>query len=207
MGFMSRGCPSTQSCGVMLSCDTGNSWANPWGKSSNPPGNEGVLLSLWSGVRFPPGPPTRIRTAVSRLHSLQNPAEKPLFTPYRSPLRRSCCASLKRTVPSDGFVATLPTQDLWRLFHALSYGWKEKKAPATEHARDGCHPGTRPPVLPLDLLQGTDGVLFEIATDPPGFPLDEPPEKLGTGLKLPPWLESRRDLLERVPPPLRLPAF
>ncbi len=51
------------------------------------------------------------------------------------------------------------------------------------------------------------GVLFEIATDPPGFTLDEPLEKLGTGLKLPPWLESRRDLLERVLPPLRLPAF
>ncbi len=51
------------------------------------------------------------------------------------------------------------------------------------------------------------GVLFEIATDPPGFTLDEPPDRLGTGLKLPPWLEPRRDQLERVLPPLRLPEF
>lgn len=49
------------------------------------------------------------------------------------------------------------------------------------------------------------GVLFEIATDPPGFTVDEPPERLGTSLKLPPWLEQRRALLERTLLPLRLP--
>ena len=36
------------------------------------------------------------------------------------------------------------------------------------------------------------GVLFEIATDPPGFTCDEPVESLGSGLKLPPWLEASR---------------
>jgi catechol 2,3-dioxygenase-like lactoylglutathione lyase family enzyme len=48
-------------------------------------------------------------------------------------------------------------------------------------------------------------VLFEIATDPPGFAVDEPVEQLGSRLRLPPWLESRRAFLERVLPPLRLP--
>ena len=47
------------------------------------------------------------------------------------------------------------------------------------------------------------GVLFEIATDPPGFAIDEPIEELGSSLKLPPWLESRRSELESVLPPLR----
>lgn len=42
------------------------------------------------------------------------------------------------------------------------------------------------------------GVLFEIATDPPGFSVDEPTESLGEALKLPPWLESRREIIERV---------
>lgn len=37
-----------------------------------------------------------------------------------------------------------------------------------------------------------DGLLHEIATDPPGFAADETPDRLGTDLKLPPWLESRR---------------
>ena len=50
------------------------------------------------------------------------------------------------------------------------------------------------------------GVLFEIATDPPGFAVDEAEEELGTHLKLPPWLETRRDKLEEVLPPLRVPA-
>jgi glyoxalase family protein len=49
------------------------------------------------------------------------------------------------------------------------------------------------------------GVLFEIATDAPGFTIDESPERVGTGLMLPPWLESRRAQLERTLPPLRLP--
>jgi len=50
------------------------------------------------------------------------------------------------------------------------------------------------------------GVLFEIATDPPGFAVDEEEAELGTHLKLPPWLESRRDRLEEVLPPLRVPT-
>ena len=50
------------------------------------------------------------------------------------------------------------------------------------------------------------GVLFEIATDPPGFAVDEDPVHLGESLKLPPWLEPRREELEEVLPPLRVPA-
>lgn len=50
------------------------------------------------------------------------------------------------------------------------------------------------------------GVLFEIATDPPGFTADEAPEELGTHLKLPPWLESRRGRIEEALPPLHLPS-
>jgi glyoxalase family protein len=50
------------------------------------------------------------------------------------------------------------------------------------------------------------GVLFEIATDRPGFTLDETPDELGTRLMLPPWLEPRRSALEARLPELRLPA-
>src|SRR5690606_2740496 len=39
------------------------------------------------------------------------------------------------------------------------------------------------------------GVLFEIATDPPGFTVDESAAELGTRLQLPAWLESRRERL------------
>jgi catechol 2,3-dioxygenase-like lactoylglutathione lyase family enzyme len=50
------------------------------------------------------------------------------------------------------------------------------------------------------------GILFEIATDPPGFAVDEAPEKLGTKLQLPPWLEPAREKLLAILPPIRLPA-
>jgi glyoxalase family protein len=50
------------------------------------------------------------------------------------------------------------------------------------------------------------GVLFEIATDPPGFTVDEPLEKLGTSLRLPPWLESQRQEILQILPAVRLPG-
>ncbi|WP_411347297.1 ring-cleaving dioxygenase [Paenibacillus sp. WLX2291] len=40
------------------------------------------------------------------------------------------------------------------------------------------------------------GILFEIATDPPGFANDEPAEQLGSKLMLPEWYEPQRDLIE-----------
>lgn len=46
------------------------------------------------------------------------------------------------------------------------------------------------------------GVLFEVATDPPGFTSDETAEALGQSLKLPPWLEGRRAEIEQRLPPL-----
>ncbi len=49
------------------------------------------------------------------------------------------------------------------------------------------------------------GILFEIATDPPGFTVDEPLETLGTSLKLPPWLEESRAELERTLTPVHVP--
>jgi glyoxalase family protein len=50
------------------------------------------------------------------------------------------------------------------------------------------------------------GVLFEIATDDPGFAVDEPAESLGTALKLPRFLEPRRAELEAKLPPLGEPV-
>jgi glyoxalase family protein len=49
------------------------------------------------------------------------------------------------------------------------------------------------------------GVLFEIATNPPGLTVDEKAENLGTHLTLAPWLESVRKELEKVLPSVQLP--
>jgi glyoxalase family protein len=50
------------------------------------------------------------------------------------------------------------------------------------------------------------GVLFEIATDPPGFTLDETLKELGETLRLPPWLEPSRSQIEKILPPIKVPA-
>jgi glyoxalase family protein len=50
------------------------------------------------------------------------------------------------------------------------------------------------------------GVLFEIATDGPGFTVDEDLATLGEQLVLPPWLEPHRSEIERALPPLELRA-
>jgi len=42
----------------------------------------------------------------------------------------------------------------------------------------------------------SNGILFEIATDGPGFAVDELPDKLGEKLVLPPFLEQRRQEIE-----------
>jgi glyoxalase family protein len=49
------------------------------------------------------------------------------------------------------------------------------------------------------------GVLFEIATDPPGFAVDELAGALGSKLMLPEWLEPHRAVLEATLPPLKSP--
>ncbi len=48
------------------------------------------------------------------------------------------------------------------------------------------------------------GILFEIATDPPGFTIDEPLEELGTHLLLPEQHEPRRARIEQILPPIRV---
>ena len=50
------------------------------------------------------------------------------------------------------------------------------------------------------------GVLFEIATDGPGFAVDESPDNLGTTLSLPPWFQVRRDRLDEILPPIVVPT-
>jgi glyoxalase family protein len=48
------------------------------------------------------------------------------------------------------------------------------------------------------------GVLFEIATEAPGFALDEKLEEFGAHLQLPPWLESARSQIEKILPAISL---
>lgn len=48
------------------------------------------------------------------------------------------------------------------------------------------------------------GVLFEMASDDPGYTVDEEFEHLGETLILPPWLESKRDRIEQILPEIKV---
>ena len=65
------------------------------------------------------------------------------------------------------------------------------------------------PVLDREYFQSIyfrepGGVLFEIATIPPGFTIDEPLQHLGESLKLPPWEEDNRKVIEQILTPIHL---
>lgn len=51
------------------------------------------------------------------------------------------------------------------------------------------------------------GILFEIATDPPGFMVDQKEEDLGQKLLLPEWLEPERRHLEKLLPRINIPPY
>ncbi|VFJ14388.1 ring-cleaving dioxygenase [Candidatus Nitrosocosmicus franklandus] len=51
------------------------------------------------------------------------------------------------------------------------------------------------------------GILFEIATDPPGFLVDQNEDELGQKLLLPQWLEPDRKYLEQVLPKINIPSL
>ena len=51
------------------------------------------------------------------------------------------------------------------------------------------------------------GVLFELATEGPGFSVDEDSAHLGETLVLPPWLEPNRSAIEAVLPKLIQPPL
>lgn len=89
----------------------------------------------------------------------------------------------------------------WRVADSASQlEWREKLVDTGTHTTE---------VLDRNYFQSIyfhepGGVLFEIATDTPGFTVDEPIEELGMHLKLPAWLEPDRSKLERILPPLDL---
>lgn len=51
------------------------------------------------------------------------------------------------------------------------------------------------------------GILFEIATDAPGFAVDESPAELGLNLKLPSWMERSRHQIETILPAIQIPTL
>jgi glyoxalase family protein len=91
--------------------------------------------------------------------------------------------------------------------HHIAFRVADDTAQRAAHAELQAHGAHVSPVIDRAYFKSIyyrepNGVLFEIATDQPGFTLDEPAETLGTKLGLPPRLEPHRAEIEAALPPL-----
>ncbi|MEL6978950.1 MAG: ring-cleaving dioxygenase [Pseudomonadota bacterium] len=95
--------------------------------------------------------------------------------------------------------------------HHIAFSVKDRAAQAEVSRRLAAlgHPTT--PQIDRDYFwaiyfRTPGGVLFEVATDEPGFERDEPRESLGAALKLPSRYETMRARIEQALPPLETGA-
>lgn len=111
-------------------------------------------------------------------------------------------------------VCELPTERIgaWGTGAVHHVAWRVRDTDEELGVRERVDRVGRRPTPPIDRFWFTSvyfrepgGVLFELATDGPGFNRDEDAERLGERLILPPWLEDRRDLIEETLPALVVP--
>jgi glyoxalase family protein len=81
--------------------------------------------------------------------------------------------------------------------------WRAKDFGEHEQWREAAAAGGFQPTPVIDrqyfnavYFRESGGILFEIATDPPGFAVDEAEDQLGSKLMLPDWYEPRREQIE-----------
>lgn len=120
---------------------------------------------------------------------------------------------LRGTAPLGGVVDIRRTDGFWRgmggvgtvhhvAFRAPSELAQEDARRAVEGAGLQVTPVVDRQYFKSAYFREPGGVLFEIATDAPGFLRDEAEAQLGTSLKLPPWLEAHRREIEASLPAL-----
>jgi glyoxalase family protein len=101
----------------------------------------------------------------------------------------------------------------WGVGSVHHLAWRVDDAPHQLEMRERAESAGAQPTPVIDrfwfksvYFKEPGGVLFELATDGPGFSVDENPAHLGEALILPPWLEPDRGRIERVLPPLSAPS-
>lgn len=102
----------------------------------------------------------------------------------------------RRGVPGPGTVHHIA----WRCYDSDQTAWQERIAGTGLHVTQ---------IVDRNYFHSIyyreySGILFEIATDEPGFATDQGLPELGTKLVLPPWLEVKREDIERRLPPIKM---
>jgi glyoxalase family protein len=98
----------------------------------------------------------------------------------------------------------------WGVGAVHHVAWRVADDASQQRARTDVIAAGARPTPPIDrfwfrsvYFKEPGGVLFELATDGPGFAVDESPDALGEYLVLPPWLEGQRAAIEAALPRLR----
>jgi glyoxalase family protein len=136
--------------------------------------------------------------------------------PALSEGRASARPKLAATSPSGQYVDLQETptarRGAWGTGSVHHIAWRvDDEAHQLEVRRRVTEEGARPtPVIDRFwfksvYFQEPGGVLFELATEGPGFTVDEDPAHLGETLVLPPWLEPNRAAIEAKLPRLMMP--
>lgn len=101
----------------------------------------------------------------------------------------------------------------WGVGAVHHVAWRVPDEAAQALVRDAVVEGGRRPTPVIDrfwfhsvYFTEPGGALFEVATDGPGFAVDESPDALGERLVLPPWLEPQRAEIEQGLPALTMPV-
>jgi glyoxalase family protein len=102
----------------------------------------------------------------------------------------------------------------WGVGSVHHLAWRVADEPAQLRVRQQVAEAGRRPTAVIDrfwfksvYFTEPGGTLFELATEGPGFAVDETPETLGERLVLPPWLEPQRATIEAGLPPLEAPQL
>jgi len=102
----------------------------------------------------------------------------------------------------------------WGIGSVHHLAWRVDDEAHQRDVRDAIEQAGRRPTAVIDrfwfksvYFLEPGGVLFELATDGPGFGVDEDPAHLGESLVLPPWLEPQRAAIESMLPSLAAPVM
>jgi glyoxalase family protein len=102
---------------------------------------------------------------------------------------------------------------MWGVGTIHHVAWRVPDDAAERAVRESVYGGGAQPTEVIDrfwfksvYFKEPGGALFELATDGPGFGIDENPETLGEALVLPPFLERHRPQIEAALPKLTTPA-
>ncbi|MBO9130080.1 ring-cleaving dioxygenase [Bacillus sp. 165] len=140
--------------------------------------------------------PAETAKVLQAVMGLEKVSEEGDFIRFRSTGERGNIIDVKRTPLPFGQMGIGTVHHIaWR---ADSY---EDHESWREHIESHGYPVT--PIINRQYFNAIyfreeGGILFEIATDPPGFMYNEPFEQLGEKLLLPPWLEPKRTELESI---------